>query len=239
MNENLQSYPFQGLIWAIRPNNKCNSFGIQLRFPELKVAKYTTIQPQNANELAVFTVSNSWWTELLATTEAYLIIGGYANPSMPTFSRLAVFDILNGKELWKCENFQYIDSDENMIIGIDLTSNETRILNILDGSEYHDLEHTINNSNENLKFPKWHKTEDNKSDLYYFNQGIEIFAWHEQKGDSFDLILEAGLADEPILSILLERGLEKLHPEPYFIAGDYLIAIQNKNTLIAWEIPSQ
>ena len=236
MNGDLREISFDGLIWAIRPDAACENFGLQLRFPEAKEAQFVLVAAKSGKIGPAIRLENSWWSEALAVFGDIFLIGMYQDAGMPVFGKIMAVDGKNGEVIWERADFQFQNLMEDCILGTDLSSQSPICLAVKTGEILSEFEQKPALAAE-IRFPNMQKSEDGKIISILKHNEIEIVAWHEETEATFTLMLEAGPAEQPLFHLALEENMEKMHPEPFFVAKDWLVAIQARKTLILWPIP--
>jgi hypothetical protein len=199
----MQSQPLDALVWAVQSDAANGVLAIQLRDGAQKSACFCLLDLPTGLLGPMISLENGWWTELLGVSGQLLHIGRYGDPALPVITETVTVD---GRQAMVVEGHPWEADSQDL----QLPSNV-----LAAGAEL-----------APPPLPGTWVAELHAADLH-------LRAWHGDAGNGTDLML--GIWEDAKLQfqIVLEQQMDKLNPSPFFLAGNWLVFIRNRNE-ICW-----
>jgi hypothetical protein len=228
-------FEFEDEIWSLRPELGGGRWAVQTRNADRRTSSFFlaeesgNIKPFNGPR------EDSWWTELTAFHPEVLLVAFYQDGSLPVLDGLMGFSTESGDLLWRRPGCSFQGLSHESVIANVILEQEIISLDIRSGEKIEGIVSEI--EPQPMLFPKWMASEEGKQIAFLEHRGFELVAWHEQGLDGHDLFLEFGPLNAQGTRICLEKGMKKLHPEPFMVHGHQVVAIQDRKQLLLIDLP--
>lgn len=228
-------FEFEDEIWALRPELGGSRWAVQTRNAANRISSFFVVGPSSEIQEISGPESDSWWTELTAFHPKAILISYYQDGSLPVLDGLMAFSPESKDMIWKNANCRLVGMAANSLLCQGLPEQREILLEAKTGKNWPHAAKEI--QEQAFSYPKWMDAEDGRQVAHLELDGLVVAAWHEMGIEGHDLLLEIEQKDGHSTRICLEKGMKKLHPEPFMLHQKQVVAIQDRKTLLLIDLP--
>ncbi|MFY0607148.1 MAG: DUF4905 domain-containing protein [Cyclobacteriaceae bacterium] len=236
------SLKFDSTIWKLLVDAYSDRMILEMRDLDSQSIHFEELKLSTGAPNSFQIKSADLWTSIVAYQYPVLLLEQFSDPQNPNSKHLLIYDVALGKMVRSVEGLQFTLVKNGILYGSDLsTRKESQI----------DLGLPLSEAAVKMESPVFFsKDADNAQSIvdyleleslalgfeYFEGHNCIIICYYERFGTNFDRTLVLIRNDEEILRRKIDQGMTGYAPGSFFIYGNMLIFIENRNQLNAIEL---